>query len=64
VEETQTAIKVEEEPIVTETLPDKPYRVFTETLGDIRYKEAKHEKKAEELLKKIARSRHRCLVRS
>jgi len=42
--------------ILIEPLPEDPYKVLSETLGDFSYSEDKHEKRAEEWLKKVARS--------
>lgn len=50
--------------IIIEVLPSNPYDVLAETVGDIGYNEAKHEKKAEDWLRKVARSRHPGAVRS
>jgi len=41
--------------IVIEPLPEDPYKVLSEALGDFTYSEEKYEKKAEEWLKKVAR---------
>lgn len=57
-------IRAERGRIIVETLPSNPYDVLAETIGDLEYSEARHEKKAEEWLKKVARSRHASTVRS
>ena len=41
--------------IIVETLPSDPYGALADAIGNIDYSEAKHERKAEEWLKKIAR---------
>ncbi len=51
-------LRAEEGRIVLEPLPEDPYKVLARTLGGFRYDEARHEKKAEEWLKRVARSRH------
>jgi len=51
-------VREEEGKIVIEPLPNDPYEVLSETLGDFRYSEEKYEKKAVEWLKKVAGSRH------
>lgn len=50
--------------ILVEPLPDDPYRVLEDTIGDFSYSEERHEKTAEEWLRRVARSRHRSAVRS
>lgn len=44
--------------IIVEPLPEDPYRVLAETIGDFSYNEEEHEKKAEEWIKKVAYPRH------
>jgi len=51
-------VREEEGKIVIEPLPNDPYEVLSETLGDFRYNEEKYEKKAIEWLKKVAGSGH------
>lgn len=51
-------VRYEGTAIIIEPLPEDPYKVLSEALGDFSYREEKHEKKAEEWLKKVARSRH------
>lgn len=48
-------VRHEGEVIVIEPLPEDPYKVLSETLGDFSYSEEKYEKKAEEWLKRVAR---------
>jgi len=50
--------------ILVEPLPDDPYRVLADALGDFSYSEERYEKTAEEWLRRVARSRHRSAVRS
>ncbi len=57
-------LSAEEGRIIVEPLPEDPYKVLARTLGDFRYEEARHEKKAEEWLKRVARSRHPSAIRS
>jgi len=65
VKEGQTAIVTAEgERIIVEPLPEDPYEVLVETLGDFSYSEEKYEKKAEEWLTKVARPRHRSSIRT
>jgi AbrB family looped-hinge helix DNA binding protein len=57
--EGQHAIVSEEEgKIVIEPLPADPYQVLGEAIGNFSYDEKKHERKAEEWLKKVASGRH------
>ncbi len=49
-------IRQEGERIVIEPLPDNPYVILSETLGDFSYSEEECEKRAEEWLKRVARS--------
>ena len=49
--------------IIVETLPTNPYDALAEAVGDIQYSEAKHEKKAEEWLRKVAHVRHSNSIR-
>lgn len=56
-------VKAEAGRIIVEALPTNPYDVLAETVGNIQYSEARHEKKAEEWLRKVARPRHANTVR-
>lgn len=49
--------------IIVEALPANPYDVLAETIGEIRYSEARHEEKAEEWLRKVAGPRYASSVR-
>lgn len=57
-------VRAEAGRIIVEGLPANPYDVLAETIGDISYSEARHEEKAEEWLRKVARVRHASPVRS
>jgi len=48
-------VRAEAGRIIVETLPSDPYGALADAIGNIDYSEAKHERKAEEWLKKIAR---------
>jgi hypothetical protein len=50
--------------IIVETLPSDPYSALADAIGKVDYSEAKHERRAEEWLKKNARVRHTGSVRS
>jgi AbrB family looped-hinge helix DNA binding protein len=57
--EGQTAIiTTEDGRVIMEPLPENPYQILAEALGNINYREKKHEKKAEEWLRRVARPRH------
>jgi len=56
-------VRAEAGRIVVEALPTNPYDVLAEAVGDIQYSEAKHEKKAEEWLRKNARVGHSNSIR-
>jgi AbrB family looped-hinge helix DNA binding protein len=65
VREGQTAIiAAEGERIIVQPLPEDPYQVLAETLGDFNYSEERHEKRAEEWLRRLARPRHGSSIRS
>jgi len=49
-------VRHEGEVIVVEPLPEDPYKELSEALGDFSYSEEKYEKRAEEWLKRVARS--------
>lgn len=44
--------------VVIEPLPDDPYQVLRQTLGNFSYTESKYERKAEGWLRRVARTRH------
>lgn len=44
--------------VVIEPLPDDPYQVLRQTLGNFSYTESKYERKAERWLRRVARTRH------
>jgi AbrB family looped-hinge helix DNA binding protein len=56
-------VRADDGRIIIEALPANPYDVLSETVGDIEYSETRHEKKAEEWLRKVARPRHASAVR-
>ena len=56
-------VRAEDGRIIVEGLPANPYDVLAEAVGDIGYSEARHEKKAEEWLRKVAHPRHASPVR-
>jgi len=56
-------VRAEAGRIIVEALPTNPYDALAEALGDIQYSEVKHEKKAEEWLRKVARVRHSNSIR-
>jgi AbrB family looped-hinge helix DNA binding protein len=57
-------VSAEDGRILVEPLPDDPYGVLEDVLGDFSYSEERYEKTAEEWLRRVARSRHRSAVRS
>ncbi len=57
-------VRAEGEQIIVEPLPEDPYKVLAETLDNLRYSEARYEKKAEDWLNRVAHSRHRSSLRS
>jgi len=65
VREGKTAIVVAEgDKIIIEPLPEDPYEVLVETLGDFSYTEERYERKAEEWLREVARPRLRSSTRA
>jgi len=57
-------VRAEGGTIILETLPADPYSTLAEAIGKVDYSESKHEKKAEEWLRKNARTRHTGSIRS
>jgi AbrB family looped-hinge helix DNA binding protein len=57
-------VSAEQGRILVQPLPDDPYAVLEDALGDFTCSEERYEKTAEEWLRRVARSRHRGAVRS
>ncbi|MEM1574884.1 MAG: AbrB/MazE/SpoVT family DNA-binding domain-containing protein [Nitrososphaerota archaeon] len=51
-------VRHEQGVIMIEMLPDDPYKALADTLGNFSYNEEEYERKAEEWLKKVARTRY------
>lgn len=56
-------VRAEAGRIIVEALPSDPYGALADAIGDFEYSESKHERKAEEWLRKNARTRHTSALR-